>query len=117
MEKRLTRSTSDANDGANSQGTTGTEPTTNEVKTMSHIVIPYTQGLCKSIKKSVRNMVIRPTSKVIAPSKSYWCPPRTKTPWSTKVGPYTGSSVVTSPVMMNIEGKPPGPLEKDSKST
>ena len=40
-------------------------------------------------------MVYRPTSKVIAPSKIYWSPSKTKTPWSTKVGPYTGSSVVT----------------------
>ena len=28
-----------------------TQPITNEVKTKGHIVIPYTQGLCKSIKK------------------------------------------------------------------
>ena len=38
-------------DGANSQGTTGAQPATNEVKIKGHIVIPYTQGLCGSIKK------------------------------------------------------------------
>ena len=51
VEKRLTRSASVVNNGSNSQGTAGTQPTTNEVKTKGHIVIPYPQGLCKSIKK------------------------------------------------------------------
>ena len=51
MQKRLTKPTSEVNDGANSQGTAGTQPITNEVKTRGHLVIPYTQGLCESIKK------------------------------------------------------------------
>ena len=51
VEKRLTKSSSEVNDSANSQGTTGAQLVTNEVKTKDHIVIPYTQGLCKSIKK------------------------------------------------------------------
>ena len=38
-------------DQANNQGTAGTQPTTNEVKTKGHIVIPYTQDLHESIKK------------------------------------------------------------------
>ena len=41
----------------------------------------------------------RTTSKVITPSKTYWSSPRTKTSWSTKVGPYTGSSAVILPLM------------------
>ena len=49
LNKVEKRSASEVSDGANSQGTTGTQPTTNEVKTKAHIVIPYTQGLCKSI--------------------------------------------------------------------
>ena len=53
MEKRLTQSTRQVNDEANSQGTAGTQPTTNEVKTKGHIVIPYIQGLYKSIKKDL----------------------------------------------------------------
>ena len=48
---RLNKSTSKAIDGVNNQGTTGTQVVTNEVKTKGHIVIPYTQGLCESIKK------------------------------------------------------------------
>ena len=51
VEKRRNRSTREVIDGANSQGTTGAQAVTTEVKTTSHIVIPYTQGLCKSIKK------------------------------------------------------------------
>ena len=47
VEKRLNRSTRQVTDG----GTTGAQPSTNEVKNKGHIVIPYTQGLCESIKK------------------------------------------------------------------
>ena len=51
VEKRLTKPTSEVSNGAKSQGTAGAQPTTIEAKTKSHIVTPYTQGLCKSIKK------------------------------------------------------------------
>ena len=51
VEKTLSRSTSEVNDGANSWGPAGTQPTTNVVKTKGHIVIPYTEDLCKSIKR------------------------------------------------------------------
>ena len=48
MEKRLNRSTGEVSDGASNQAA---QPATNEVKNKGHIVIPYTQGLCESIKK------------------------------------------------------------------
>ena len=51
MEKRLNKSSSEAIDEVNNQGTTGAQALTNEVKTKGHTVIPYTQGLCESIKK------------------------------------------------------------------
>ena len=51
VEKRLNRSSSDAIDGVNHQGTNGTPAATKKVKSKGHIVIPYTQGLCESIKK------------------------------------------------------------------
>ena len=51
VEKRLNRPSREVIGGANKQGTAGAQPTTNEVKTKGHIGIPYTQGLCKSIKK------------------------------------------------------------------
>ena len=43
----------------------------------------------KASKGSMADMAFKPTSKVAAPSKTSWSPPRTKTPWSTKVVPYT----------------------------
>ena len=49
--RRLNKPSSETSDGVNNQSTTGTQPTTNEVKTKGHIVIPYTQGLFESIKK------------------------------------------------------------------
>ena len=51
MEKRLKRSSREVTDCANNQVTTGAQPTADEVKTKGHIVIPYIQDLCKSIKK------------------------------------------------------------------
>ena len=51
VEKRFNRSTSEEIDGANNQGITAAQTVTNEVKNKGHIVIPYTQGLCESIKK------------------------------------------------------------------
>ena len=74
----------------NNQGTTGAPPTTNEVKTKGHIVIPYTQGLCESMKKicgryviqtyfkgsnTIRNLLVSPKDKDPMVSKSgaiYW---------------------------------------------
>ena len=44
VEKRLNKSSSEAIDGANGQGTTSTPAATNEVKSKGHFVIPYTQG-------------------------------------------------------------------------
>ena len=51
VEKRLNKYTSGVINGVNNQGTTGAQAVNNEVKTKGHIVIPYTQGLCESIKK------------------------------------------------------------------
>ena len=50
VKKRLNRPSSEAIDGTNSQGTTSTSAATKEVKSKGHIVIPFTQGLCESIK-------------------------------------------------------------------
>ena len=36
---------------------------------------------------SVGGIAYKPTSKVVAPSRTYWSLPWTKTPWSAKVGP------------------------------
>ena len=81
VEKRFNKSTSEVIDGANNQGTTAV---TNGVKTKGDIVIPYTQGLCESIKWYVVGMTFKPTSNMAEPSKTSWSPQRTKTLWSTK---------------------------------
>ena len=76
--KKLNRPSKEVTDGANNQGATGTQPTTNEVKTKDHIVIPYTQGVCESVKKicgrygiqthfkdgnTIRNLLVSPKDK------------------------------------------------------
>ena len=89
-----------ASNGANNKGTTGAQPSTKEVKTKGHIVMPYTQGLCESIKKICGRYSIQTYFKGSNHQKLTSLP-RTKTLWSTKVGPFIGSNVVTSLVMMN----------------
>ena len=101
MEKRLTRPPSEVNDGFNRQDTTGTQPITNEVKTKGHIVKPYTQGLCKSIKKICGRYSIQTHFKDNSTVKNLLVSPKVKDPMVKKVEPYTGSSVGSLPVMMN----------------
>ena len=90
VEKRLNRSTSEVIDGANNQGTTAAQVAINEVKTKDHTVIPYTQGLCESIKKicgrygiqthfkgdsTIKNLLVSPKDKdpmVNQSSAIYW---------------------------------------------
>ena len=90
VEKRLNRSTSEVIDGASNQGTTVAQGATNEVKTKGQIVIPYTQGLCESIKKicgkygiqtyfkggrTIKNLLVSPKDKdpmVNQSSAIYW---------------------------------------------
>ena len=86
VEKSLNRFTIQVSDG----GTTGAQPVTNEVKNKGHIVIPYTQGLCESIKKicgrygiqthfkggrTIKNLLVSPKDKepkVKQSSAIYW---------------------------------------------
>ena len=91
VEKRLNRSTSEVNEGVNNQGTTAAQPVTNEVKSKGHIVIPYTQGLCESIKKICGRYGIQTHFKGGRIIKSLPVSPRTKTLWSIKVVPYIGT--------------------------
>ena len=49
--EKTQQATSEVIDGVNNQGTMAAQAATNGVKTKVHIVIPYTQGLCESIKK------------------------------------------------------------------
>ena len=49
----------------------------------------------KVSERSVVDMASKPTSRVAEPSKTFWSPPRTRTLWSTKVVPSTGTNVAT----------------------
>ena len=100
VEKRLSRSTSEVIDGASNQGTTAAQPDTNEIKTKGHIVIPYTQGLCESIKMICDRYGIQAHFKGGKTIKNLLVSPRTKTLWSTKVVPYIGTNVATWVLMM-----------------
>ena len=101
VEKRLNRSSSEAIDGVNNQGTNSTPAATKEVKSKGHIVIPYTQGLCESIKRICGRYGIQTHFKGGSTIKNLLVSPRTKTQWSTKVMPSIGINVGTLPAMMN----------------
>ena len=70
VEKRLNRSSSEAIDGVNNQGANSTPAATREVKSKGHIVIPYTQGLCESIKRICGRYGIQTHFKGAAPSRT-----------------------------------------------
>ena len=88
--KRHNKPSREVTDGANNQGTAGDQPITSEVKTKGYIAIPYTQGLCESIKKicgrygihthfkgsnTIRNLLVSPKDKDPMVSKNgaiYW---------------------------------------------
>ena len=78
--KRLYRSSSEAIDGAYNQGTTGTPAATREVKSRGHIVIPYTQGLCESIKKICGRYSIQTDFKGGSTIKNLLVSPKDKDP-------------------------------------
>ena len=90
VEKRLNKPSSEANDGVSNQGTNSTPAATREVKNNGHIVIPYIQGLCESIKKicgrygiqthfkggcTIKNLLVSPKDKDLMVSQRdaiYW---------------------------------------------
>ena len=101
VERKLTKPTSEDSNDSSNQGTAGVQPTTNEVKIKGHIGIPYTQGLCKNIKKICSRYGIQTHFKGNSTIKSSWFPPRTRTPWKIKVEPSTGPNDWISHVMNN----------------
>ena len=86
VEKRLNKSTSEIIDGANNQGTTVAQAVTREVKTKGHIVIPYTQGLCESIKKICGRYGIQTHFKGGSTIKNLLVSPRDKDPMVNQSG-------------------------------
>ena len=68
---------------------------TKECKVRVTLSFPTHKVFVKVSKRSVVGMASKLTSRVALPSKTSWSPPRTKTLWSTKAVPYTGTNVVT----------------------
>ena len=56
---------------------------------------PTHKVFVKASRRSVVDMIFKPTSNMAAPSRTSWSPPRTKTLCSTKVVPYIATNVVT----------------------
>ena len=82
VEKRLNRPSRQVSD----EGTTGAQPATNEVKNKGHIVIPYTQGLCESIKKISGRYGIQTHFKVGRTIKNLLVSPNDKDPMVNQSG-------------------------------
>ena len=68
---------------------------TMKCKTKATLSYPKHKVFVKVSKRSVVGMASKLASRVAEPSKTYWSPPRTKTQWSTKVVPSTGTNVGT----------------------
>ena len=64
-------------------------------KVRATLSYPTHKVFVKVSERFVVDMASKLTSKVAEPSKTYWSPPRTRTLWSTKVVPSTGTNVVT----------------------
>ena len=86
VEKRLNKPTSEVSNVANNQGTAGALSTTNEVITKGHIVIPCTQGLCKSIEKICSRYGKQTQFKSNSTIKNLLVPPKNKDPMENKSG-------------------------------
>ena len=84
VEKIFTKPTSEVNDIAEGQGTASVQPTNNEVKTKSHIVIPYTKGLGESIKKICIRYGIHTQFKVNSTIKNLLVCPKDRDPMANK---------------------------------
>ena len=113
VEKILNRSTRQVSDG----GTTGAQPTTNEVKNKGHIVIPYTQGLFESIKKICGRYGIQTHFKGDRTIKNLLVSPKDKDPMVNQSGAIYWYQCGDLGCDEEYMGKPPGPLVKDTKST
>ena len=117
VEKRLKRTSREVIDGVNNQGNAGTQSTTNEVKTKHHIVIPYTQGLCESMKKICGRYGIQTHFKGSSTIKYLLVSPKDRDPMFSKSGAIYWFQCGDLTHDDEYIGEPPGPLEKDSKST
>ena len=117
MEGRLNKPSSEASDGANNQGTTGTQPATKEVETKGHIVIPYTQGLCESIKKICGRYSIQTYFKGSNTIRNLLVSHKDKEPMVNQIETIYWFQCGNLSCDDKHIGEPPGPLVKDTKNT
>ena len=82
VEKRLDRSSRQVNDG----GSNNAQSANHEVQNKGHIVIPYTQGLCESIKKICGKYGIQTHFKVGRTIKNLLVSPKDKDPMLNQSG-------------------------------
>ena len=116
VERRLNKPSSEASDGANNQGTTGAQPATKEVKEKGHIVIPYTQGLCESIKKICGRYGIQTYFKGSNTIRNVLVSPKDKDHMVNQSGAIYWFQCGDLSCDDEYIGEPPGPLVKDTKS-
>ena len=112
VEKRLNRSARQVNDG----GTNSAQSVNNEVKNKGHIVIPYTQGLCESIKKICGRYGIQTHFKGGRTIKNLLVSPKDKEPMVNQSGAIYWYQCGDLGCNNEYIGRLPGPLVKDTKS-
>ena len=86
LERMFSQLTSEGSSNASTQDTAGAKPTTTEAKTKGHIVIPYTHGLCESIKKICSKYGIQTHFKGNRTIKNILVSPKDKDPMENKSG-------------------------------
>ena len=117
VEKRLYSSTSWVIDWVNNQGTTAAQPITNEVKNKGHIVIPYTQGLCESIKRICGRYGIQTHFKGGRTTNNLLVSTKDKDPMVNQSGAIYWYQCGDLGCDDEYIGEPPGPLVKDTRNT
>ena len=113
VEKRLNRSSRQVNDGGNNNA----QSANHEVQNKGHIVIPYTQGLCESIKKICGRYGIQTHFKGGRTIKNLLVSPKDKDPMVNQSGAIYWYQCGDLGCDDGYIGEPPGPLVKDTKST
>ena len=102
VERSFLRLTSKEGNNANTQDTTGAKCTSTGAKSKSHVAIPYTQDLCKSIKKICSKYGIQTYFTGKRTIKNLLVSPKDKDPMENKSGASVGSNVENLCVMRNI---------------
>ena len=101
----------------NDGGTNSAQPANYKVKNKGHIVIPYTQGLCESIKKICGRYGIQTHFKGGRTIKNLLVSPKDKDLMVTQSGAIYWYQCGDLGCDDEYIGEPPGPLVKDRKST